>query len=252
MEQKFYLNDNNYITYKIINNNSTKDYIIIYLHGFYGDMDGKKGTKIEEIAKEHKVNLIKLNYLGHGTSSGKVEDYTMINWFDNIKTIIDNFSENKKLLFIGSSMGGWFSYIMGLEYKDRVKAIITFSTAIDFVSEVIEPKILNVDKNKEIVFEMRNSDGTKNGNVITKKMLEDSKKFNLLSKNKIDLNCPIRMIHGLWDTLIPYTIALKFLEKLTSNDAELLLVKNMDHRLSMEGNLDILKKVVDEVLNGLN
>lgn len=244
MEQKFQLKNNNFITYKVVNNNSKKDYIIVYLHGFCGDMDGKKGAKIEEIAKENKIDLIKLNYLGHGTSSGKVSDFTMSDWFDNIKTIIDNFSNNKKMLFIGSSMGGWFSYIMALEYKERTKGVITFSTAIDFLTEVIEPNIKEENKDKEIVFEIINSDGTKNGNFITKKLWEDSKKFNLFNKDKVELNCPIRMIHGLKDTLIPYEISLKFSKKLTTDDFELLLVKNMDHRLSLAGNLDILEKVV--------
>ena len=239
MEEKLYLKDNQFITYKVIDNKSDKDYIIVYLHGFCGDMDGKKGTVIEKIASENKINLIKLNYLGHGTSSGKYSDFTMDDWFENITTIIDKFSNNKKMLFIGSSMGGWFCYIMALKYGERTKGIVSFSTAIDFLTEVIEPHIKEEDKNKDIVYTIPNSD-----NIITKKLLLSSKKFNLMDKEKVNINCPIRMIHGLQDMLIPYINSVKFVNKLTSDDVELKLVKTMDHRLSLNGNLDILRNVV--------
>ena len=92
MEQKINLSNNQYITYRYFDNNSQKDYEILYLHGFYGDMDGRKGTVLENIAKEHNVNLIKLNYLGHGTSSGKVVDFVLSDWFENIKTVIETYS----------------------------------------------------------------------------------------------------------------------------------------------------------------
>lgn len=242
MEQKQNLNNNHYITYKYIDNNSNKDYELLYLHGFCGDMDGSKGILLENIAKENNINLIKLNYLGHGTSSGKITDFVLSDWFENIKTIINKLS-HKKLVLVGSSMGGWLSYLTALEYNKKIKAIITFSTAIDFLSEVIEPLMGNKEK-----YEIINSDGTPSGNIITKKLLLDSKQYNLLNKEKIEINCPIRMVHGLKDSLIPYKVPLRFFEKLTSNDAQFNLVKDMDHRLSLIGNLDLLKKTIDDVL----
>ena len=244
MEQKLLLKNNQFITYKVIDNKSDKDYIIVYLHGFCGDMDGKKGTVIENIASENKIDLIKLNYLGHGTSSGKYSDFTMDDWFENITTIIDKFSNNKKMLFIGSSMGGWFCYIMALKYGMRTKGIVSFSTAIDFLTEVIEPYIKDENKNKDVVFAIPNSD-----NIITRKLLLSSKKFNLMDKDVISIHCPIRMIHGLQDTLIPYMNSVKFVNKLASDDVELKLVKTMDHRLSLNGNLDILKNTVLDFIN---
>lgn len=56
------------------------------------------------------------------------------------------------------------------------------------------------------------------------------------------------MLHGLKDTLIPYQIALNFFQKLTSNDAEFILAKEMDHRLHLDGNFDVLRGVIEEVL----
>lgn len=247
MEQKILLDNENYITYKIFDNNSKFDFDILYLHGFSGDMDGTKGSLVENIAKDNNINLIKLNYLGHGTSSGKMIDFTMTDWFNNIKIIINKFS-NKKLLIIGSSMGGWFSYLTALEYKNKIKGIITFAAAIDFLTVLIKPL---ADLSKEIVYEIINSDGTPSGNLITKKLLLDSEKYNLFNKKDLNFDFPIRMYHGMCDTLIPYSISTKFAEKITCNDLQLTLIKNADHRFKMNGNQEIMKKAIEDFIKVL-
>ncbi|MDD2839546.1 MAG: alpha/beta hydrolase [Rickettsiales bacterium] len=244
MEQKLWIDNKNYITYKIFDNNSKLDFDILYLHGFCGDMDGTKGTLIENIAKENNANLIKLNYLGHGTSSGKMTDFTMTDWLNNVKMIIDKFS-NKKLLVIGSSMGGWLSYLIALEYNGKVKGIFTFSMAVDFLTQFVEPV---ADLNKDIVYEIINSDGTPSGNLITKKLLLDSKQYNLFNKKDLTFNCPIRMVHGMCDSLIPYSNSVRFAEKIKCKDLQLNLIKNADHRMKMEGNLDILKNMTEDFI----
>lgn len=242
MEQILKLENNQFITYKYLNIDSNKDFELLYLHGFCGGMDGDKGILLENIAKENSVNLIKLNYLGHGTSSGKVTDFTITDWLDNIKTIINMFSK-RKLILIGSSMGAWLAYLIALDYKDKIKSIITLSSAIDFLTEIIEPAIGN---RKE--YEIITSDGYNTGCIVTKKLLNDGKQYSLMNKNIAEIDCPIRMIHGLKDNMIPYSVPLKFFEKLNSKDAEFMLIKEMDHRLSMDGNLELLKDVIVKMI----
>lgn len=244
MEQKLWIDNKNYITYKVFNNNSKYDFDILYLHGFCGDMDGTKGTLIENIAKNNNINLIKLNYLGHGTSSGKMTDFTTTDWFNNIKLVIDKLS-NKKLLIMGSSMGGWFSYLIALEYANKVKGIITFAAAIDFLTVLIKPL---ADLSKEIAYEIINDDGTSSGNLITKKLLLDGEKYNLFNKKDLTFNFPIRMLHGMQDNLIPYNISIKFAEKIKCKDLEVILVKNADHRFKMENNQEVLKKAIEDFI----
>lgn len=247
MEQKLQIDNKNYITCKVFDNNSKYDFDILYLHGFCGDMDGTKGTLIENIAKSNNVNLIKLNYLGHGTSSGKMTDFTATDWFNNIKLVIDKFA-NKKLLIIGSSMGGWFSYSIALEYVDKIKGIITFAAAIDFLSILIKPL---ADLSKEIVYEIINDDGTPSGNLITKKLLLDAEKYNLFNKKDLTFDFPIKMLHGMHDNLIPYNISIKFAEKIKCKDLEVILVKNADHRFKMENNQEVLKKAIEDFIKTL-
>ena len=97
-------------------------------------------------------------------------------------------------------------------------------------------------------YEIIDSDGIPSGNIITRSLLLDSKQYNLFNRDKIEITCPVRMIHGLKDTLIPYEIALKFFKKLNTKDAEFILTKEMDHRLSLDGNLELLEDVVQSLL----
>jgi len=247
MEQKLQLHNDNFITYKFIDNNSNKDFDIVYLHGFYGDMGGRKGSLLEKIAKDNELNLIKLNYLGHGSSSGKVTDFVLTDWLNNIKSVIDKLS-NKKILFIGSSMGGWLSYLTALQYKNKLKGILTISTAIDFLTEVVAPQIKKENLDKDIVCEIVNSDGSLSGNFITKKLLQDSKQYNLFKKDMVDIECPVRMIHGMNDSLIPFRIPIEFAKKLKTSDVKVMLIKDADHRFSSQSNMNDLGNYINDFI----
>ena len=89
------------------------------------------------------------------------------------------------------------------------------------------------------------------GDLISRKLIESSKKYNMLNKDKIDIKCPIRIIHGLKDELVPYEYSLKFSEKVESQDVKLYIEKNMNHNLTIKNNLDCIVKVVEEFINEL-
>lgn len=251
MEQKLMLYDGNFITYKYINNDSEKDFEILFLHGFNSNMDGNKVVLIEQIAKENNLNLLKLNYLGHGTSSGELIDFNLTDWISNVELIINKIS-NKKLLLIGSSLGAWIASIMAIRYKDKIKGIINIAPSIDFFTEVIENQIKQDDATKDIVFDMLNKDGKSTGKYITKKLLDDSRKYNLLQLQKIEIYCPVMILQSFKDEDVPYYISVKFAEKLATDEVELILVKNANHRFSLDGNSNFIEKNIKDFINKLS
>ena len=42
-------------------------------------------------------------------------------------------------------------------------------------------------------------DGLPSGDLISRKLIESTRKYNMLHRDKIDIKCPIRIIHGLID-----------------------------------------------------
>ena len=94
--------------------------------------------------------------------------------------------------------------------------------------------------------------GQPSGDFISRKLVESTRKYNMLNRDKIDIKCPIRIIHGLIDPVVPYEISLKFCKKVESQDVKLYMEKNMNHDLTLKNNLNALEKVVQELINDLN
>ena len=242
-----------YISYKYIKSNSSKNYIILYIHGYSDSMKESKSMKMEQIAKNSKIDLVKLDLYGHGEFSGELKYMTMDDWYNCCKIIIEKIINptNKKIILIGSSLGGWLSYILAEELKNKILAVISIAGAIDFFTQVIEPLIKEENKDKEFVYEMVYDSGVPSGDFVSRKLIESSRKYNMLNKDKIHINCKIRIIHGLIDPVVPYKNSIEFAKKVESKDVKLYLEKNMNHDLTLENNLNTLEKVVYELINEL-
>ena len=242
-----------YISYKYIKSNSSKNYIILYIHGYSDSMKESKSMKMEQIAKNAKIDLVKLDLYGHGESSGELKYMTMDDWYNCCKIIIEKIINptNKKIILIGSSLGGWLSYILAEELKNKILAVISVAGAIDFFTQVIEPLIKEENKDKEFVYEMVYDSGVPSGDFVSRKLIESSRKYNMLNKDKININCKIRIIHGLNDPVVPFQNSIEFAKKVESKDVKLYLEKNMNHDLTLENNLNTLEKVVYELINEL-
>ena len=78
--------------------------------------------------------------------------------------------------------------------------------------------------------------------------IDDAKKNCLLDKETIDIHCPVRLIHGMNDDVIPYTNSLDVAAKLASNNVHVILEKDGDHRMSEQKNLNMLAKTLDDLL----
>ena len=208
---------------------------------------------MEQIAKNAKIDLVKLDLYGHGESSGELKYMTMDDWYNCCKIIIEKIINptNKKIILIGSSLGGWLSYILAEELKNKILAVISIAGAIDFFTQVIEPLIKEENKDKEFVYEMVYDSGVPSGDFVSRKLIESSRKYNMLKKDKIHINCKIRIIHGLNVPVVPFQNSIEFAKKVESKDVKLYLEKNMNHDLTLENNLNTLEKVVYELINEL-
>ena len=74
----------------------------------------------------------------------------------------------------------------------------------------------------------------------------------MLNREKINITCPIRLIHGLIDSVVPFNSSIKFAQIVESQDVKLILEKIMNHDLTKPKNLDILESVINELINDLN
>jgi pimeloyl-ACP methyl ester carboxylesterase len=82
--------------------------------------------------------------------------------------------------------------------------------------------------------------------VISRALIEDGRQYSLLG-GEIELNCPVRLLHGMADPDVSPAKSLRIAEKLRGSDALVTLVKDGDHRLSRPQDLQRLCDAVAEL-----
>ena len=85
---------------------------------------------------------------------------------------------------------------------------------------------------------------------VHRSLIEDGRN-NLLLRDTINLNCPIRLIHGQQDADVPWQTALRLADCLASAQVEITLVKDGDHRLSRVSDIGRLCWVVAGLLDAI-
>jgi pimeloyl-ACP methyl ester carboxylesterase len=205
---------------------------VIFLGGFKSDMTGTKASWIEAFCTTRGQAFLRFDYRGHGRSSGRFEDGTVGLWTEDALAVLDALTEGPQLL-VGSSMGGWISLLVALVRPARIAGLVGIAAAPDFVDELMWPQLPETARAELLASGSLRVPSAYEpaGYVLTRDLIEDGRRHRVLDR-PIALDCPVRLIHGTADRDVPWQLAGKLLDRLTSRDATLTLVKNGDHRLS--------------------
>ena len=204
---------------------------IVFLGGFMSDMTGTKATALQTYCQNYNRAFVKFDYRGHGASSGRFRDGTIGLWLEDALAVIDEVAKGPVIL-VGSSMGGWIALLAALARPERVKGIVGLAAAPDFTADIWSE--LSEAQKREMRERGHIEQPTDYGDepyVITRALIEDGARRCLLNA-PVPIRCPVRLIQGMEDTDVPWTKALKIVERLESADVTLTLVKQGDHRLS--------------------
>ena len=127
---------NRKIKYLFLNKKS--QIIVVFFHGFMSDMVGRKPNAIQKLCKRNKIGFIKFEYSGHGKSSGKFIDGNISKWTEDAKQIIEKkVKKNKKLIFVGSSMGSWIALNLFKKFYKQIKGFIGIASAPEFTEKIM-------------------------------------------------------------------------------------------------------------------
>jgi len=116
------------------------DIYVLFLHGFKSDLEGDKPKNLFKFCKKNKIGFLALEYSGHGKSYGKFEDGTITNWTEDTKKIIKKKINNKKLIVVGSSMGGWIALNLFKIFKKNILAFVGIAPAPEFLDRLMWKK----------------------------------------------------------------------------------------------------------------
>ena len=219
---------------------------LIFLGGFKSDMNGTKAQAISAYARKNDYDFLRFDYAGHGQSSGKFLDGTIGLWLQNTLEIIDN--TDKPQILIGSSMGGWLMLLAALARPNKIIGLIGLAAAADFTEEEIWNCMTIKQKeklSKDGCIDFNNEFCT-DAYPISLELITEARQHLLLT-SEINLNIPVRLIHGMEDKDVPYSTSIRIAEKIISKDVRVHLLKNAGHRLSESDELEFIYQVISEL-----
>lgn len=218
---------------------------IVWLGGFRSDMLGTKAAYLDDWAQKANRAFLRFDYSGHGESDGKFEDGSIGEWFADALFAFDQLTEGPQIL-IGSSMGAWIATLLAKARPDRLASIIFIAPAPDFTERLMWPAFSDEER-KTITDTGRleqPSDYSDEPEIITRKLIEDGRN-NLVMTDSVPITVPVRILQGMADDAVPWRHAGEFAALLESDDVEMTLIKNGDHRLSSPPELERLIATVE-------
>ncbi|MBN8827278.1 MAG: alpha/beta hydrolase [Sphingobacteriia bacterium] len=251
--QRFFYSPNNFIAYKSEFSKLKRNLPgIIFVHGFRSDMNGDKVIAVESYAKKHDLSFIKFDCRNHGESSGDKNEGSISTWLEDLNSVITNLTlKDQKQILIGSSMGGWLILLAALKNPEKIHGLLGLASAPDFTKDLMWDK-LSTSEQTQLLEQgslKLKADWCTSEYLVTKELIEDAKQHLLLHKPSINIDYPIRLLHGMNDTDVPFDTSITLAKKLLSKRIKLSLIKDGDHRLSRTQDIDLLLKELDELLN---
>ena len=161
----------------------------------------------------------------------------MSKWTSEAKELIKSkIKKDKKIIFIGSSMGSWIALNLLPSFFRQIKGFIGIASAPEFLERLMWNKFSK--KIKKILISKKIYH-LKHGEYIypiTKQLIFDGRKNKVLN-SKINLKIPVILFHGAKDNIVPISFSRKILTVFKDAKKKLIVIKNGDHSLSKKNNL---------------
>ena len=204
---------------------------LVFLPGYASDMEGAKALALDAFAERRGLAMLRLDYSGTGSSGGRFQDGTLANWIEEALAAIDEMTDGP-LIIVGSSMGGWIALHLALLRRERVQALVGIAAAPDFT---------------EWGFTEEQAAQLSDAGHLTRTFWESGQRL-LLLKSEIEVDCPVRLLHGECDMDVPLEIAFRLLRALRSSDVQLNVLKGGGHRLSEPHEIEAILRTIAGLL----
>ncbi len=216
---------------------------IVFLPGYMSNMQGTKALALEAWAIRTGRAMLRLDYSGCGASGGAFESGTLDIWRDDVLLAI-GLLERGPVILVGSSLGGWLMLLVARALGDQVKGLVGIAAAPDFSDWGFTTREKgHIERHGRIE---RASDYSDAAMVTTAAFWRSGQAHRQLTA-EIPIDCPVRLIHGQRDADVPWEISVRLAARLRSDDVQMTIVKDGDHRFSRPQDIDLLVRVVESL-----
>lgn len=224
------------------------DLEVLWCGGFSSEMIGEKASTIALWGIERGRRVVRFDYFGHGQSSGNFAEGTIGRWKEDA-TFVQEKLVRVPHIVVGSSMGGWISMMLAIEHPERVAGLLLLAPAPNFTERLMWDGFS--DETKRLCKEQgflnlgRDMEGDKEF-LVTYQQIKEAR-AHLLPEGTLPIRCPVRIIHGMGDEVVPWQHSLEIVEQVESHDVAITLPKKSDHRLSAPDDLLLIRQSLEDL-----
>lgn len=225
---------------------------IVFLSGYKSYMGGTKATFLDDFCTRHNRAFLRFDYTGHGRSDGDFIDGTIGRWYEDALTAVTQLTDDQ-LVLVGSSMGGWIMSLLARTIPERIAGMVGIASAPDFTERLMWARFSAEQRTKLEAGEtlMLPSQYDEQPYPLTMRFIEDGREHLILDE-KIEIDCPVHLLHGLNDTDVPWETSIALANALSTDKVTLQLFKGSEHRLSSDTELEKIEQAVKDVINEIN
>lgn len=213
---------------------------LVFLPGYMSDMEGGKATAVLDWARSRDRACLLLDYSGCGASEGDFADGSLSRWREEVLNLIEAQVDGHVIL-IGSSMGGWLMLLVGEALGARLSGMIGIAAAPDFSDWGFDAGQKAQLAEGRTIFEENPYEPEPTPTHA--KFWRDAEMHKRLG-SEIGIACPVRLLHGQCDADVPWQVSLRLAEALRSDNVQVTLIKDGDHRLSREQDIALLLRQI--------
>jgi pimeloyl-ACP methyl ester carboxylesterase len=217
-----------------------QDRQLLFITGFLSKRWGNKSKALAELCRERQWGFCCFDFRGNGDSEGEFGDYTLNDWMDDARRVLQMITDGPPVTIIGSSLGGWMAWILGQEFT-LVRQLVLLAPAFNMMGKrAQEIPALRRNEWERTGWMPWADDAVHRDFPLSWKWVEDSQtlwaqRFQPLRRVSTTI------IHGLQDNVIVPKGSWEFTEHLLTQDPQYpveLLLKTGDHRFSSPSNLE--------------
>jgi pimeloyl-ACP methyl ester carboxylesterase len=223
-----------------------QDRQILFITGFLSKRWGNKSTALAQWCEEKGWGFCCYDVRGCGDSGGSFTDYTLSDWIQDARVVLERLADGPPLTIVGNSLGGWIAWLLAQEYP-VVEKLVLIAPAFNMMgvrAKSIEPERQQVWH--KAGWMPWDDEPAHRDFPIAWKWVEESEAY---WKTNFDRLRPVNtaILHGQQDSVILPQGSSQFVEQvrslIPSFPIELHLVPG-DHRLSSAEHLDIFRRLV--------
>lgn len=207
-------------------------------------------ANIEGWCRRNGFTYICADYHGVSKSGGDLSKGTVTRWTEDTIQLLEKAVPGKAVL-VGAAVGGWVMMRVAMRRPDLVAALVGVSCDPDFTEELLWNG-LNED-DKAAIMENGEHEITWGDTkyLVSRALVEDGRKNLVLSggPNSVDIDAPVRLVHGMMDEEVPISMALRLVEALRTDDVKLSFLKRGTHFVDQEGEYNELRRAIEDAVD---